>query len=159
MITGISHANIRVNDIDRCLPFYRDVLGLTVTWDERGQNLDEVTAQQSRRAVFLRWAEGPAQSFVVLQSFPPEVDLPKGGFMARLSALGLNHFGFWVDDLEPIMARARAAGTTFVRDAAVDCIPRHMGYADPSQTRCFRTIQLADPENNVVQLDQWLLPL
>ena len=28
MITGISHANIRVNDIDKCLPFYRDVLGM-----------------------------------------------------------------------------------------------------------------------------------
>jgi catechol 2,3-dioxygenase-like lactoylglutathione lyase family enzyme len=157
MINGLSHANIRVRDIDACLPFYVDVLGLTITLDERGQQVAERLTDQ-RRAVFLRWGEGPKQSFVVLQSIPiaegetvPELN----GHAARLWAMGLNHFGFWVDDLEPYLARAANAGVQLVR-ATVDCVARHYGYDDASDASCVRTAQMSDPEGNVIQLDQWV---
>src|SRR5262245_43301670 len=126
MFAGLSHTNIRMRDIDRCLPFYTDVLGLRVTLDEDAG---------WRRAVFLRWGEGPRQSFVVLQTLP----LPEGeavsepdGFRARLAAMGVNHFGFWVDDIEPILERAAKAGVQFVRDAVVSCKARDCGYDDTS---------------------------
>jgi catechol 2,3-dioxygenase-like lactoylglutathione lyase family enzyme len=157
MIIGLSHANIRVRDIDACLPFYVDVLGLKVTLDERGQQVSERLTDR-RRAVFLRWGEGPKQSFVVLQSIPivegetvPELH----GHQARLWAMGLNHFGFWVDDLEPILARAEKAGVQLAR-ATVTCVARHYGYDDPSDAPCVRTAQMADPEGNVIQLEQWV---
>ena len=137
------------------------MLGLTVTLDERGQQLsDRVTDR--RRAVFLRWGGGPRQSFVVLQCLPiaeGEAVSEPDGFQARLAAMGLNHFGFWVEDLEPILARAQAAGVQFVRDATVTCTARHYGYDEAGEAPCVLTAQLADPEGNVVQLDQWVAPL
>ena len=130
---ALSHTNIRLRDIDRCLPFYTEVLGLRVTLDEDSG---------WRRAVFLRWGEGPRQSFVVLQSLPePEgesVSEPKG-FQARLAAMGVNHFGFWVEDIEAILVRAARAGAQSVRDAVVTCKARDCGYDDSSDAPAFRT--------------------
>src|SRR5258706_15611494 len=138
MITGISHTNIRVRDIDRCLPFYRDVLGLKVSWDERDQDISGDQTKR-RRAVFLRWNLGPHQGFVVLQSFPSRDGTSEpepAGHQTKLSAMGLNHFGFWVDEFETIVARAVRAGVQMVRDGPVTCIARHYGYDDPSDDPC-----------------------
>lgn len=152
MIGGLSHTNIRVHDIDRCLPFYRDVLGLSIAFDQGGQ---QVAPGSWRRAVFLRWDDSP--SFVVLQSLPPDAASAReqDDFKTKLYAMGLNHFGFWVDDLEPILARAEAAGVQFAR-GTVNCNGRAYGFDDASDETYVRTAQLVDPENNVVQLDQWM---
>jgi catechol 2,3-dioxygenase-like lactoylglutathione lyase family enzyme len=160
MIGALSHTNIRVRDIDACLPFYTEVLGLRVTLDERGQQLSERVTDR-RRAVFLRWGTGPRQSFVVLQQLPVAEGEPVAelhGFQARLRAMGLNHLGFWVDDLTQILERAARAGVQMVRDATVTCTARHYGYDDPSEAPCVLTVQMADPEGNVIQLDQWVGP-
>ena len=160
MIHGISHTNIRVRDIDKCLPFYVDVLNLKISLDDGKQAISGGDFH-GRRAVYLRWDLGRGQSFVVLQSFP-EVG-PNGvfepiGYDAKLTAMGLNHFGFWVDNLDEFVLRATRAGVHFVREAPVTCFARHYGYADTSDEPCVRTVQLADPENNVIQLDQWIKP-
>jgi catechol 2,3-dioxygenase-like lactoylglutathione lyase family enzyme len=160
MINGISHANIRLEDIDGCLPFYRDVLGLKITLDE-GEQQTSIAHVNSRRAVFLRWDSAPYRSFIVLQSFPSgfeEGQARSRDFRARLTAMGLNHFGFWVDDLDGILARAAMAGVQFVREAVVTCVGRHYGYAGMGEEACVRTAQLSDPEGNVIQLDQWVGP-
>jgi catechol 2,3-dioxygenase-like lactoylglutathione lyase family enzyme len=156
MIQGLSHTNIRLRDIERCLPFYTEVLGLRVAFDE--DTRQSGNGGFPRRAVFLRWSDGP--SFVVLQSFPGDGagESEPDGYMARLAAMGLNHFGLWVDDLDPILARAEAAGVPAVRDGPVDCTGRNVGYPAALERTCLRTAQLVDPENNVIQLDQWLLP-
>ena len=69
--------------------------------------------------------------------------------------VGTHHFGFWVDDLEPYLARAAKAGVQLAR-ATVDCVARHYGYDDASDASCVRTAQMSDPEGNVIQLDQWV---
>ena len=159
MIRGLSHTNIRVRDIDKCLPFYVNVLGLKVSFDEDTRSSGDSEFQ--RRAVFLRWENGPARSFVVLQTLPAEAgqeDSEPGGYLARLSAMGVNHFGFWADDLGAILTRAAAANVPAVRDGPVDCTGRNVGYADVRDEICLRTAQLVDPENNVIQLDEWVGP-
>ncbi len=156
MIGGIFHTNIRLRDIDKCLPFYRDVLGLKVSSDsgaERsaGGNINE------RRAVYLRWDLGPKQSFVVLQSFQSaESEAPPKAHLENLLAMGINHFGFWVDDLDAIVTRAAQAGVKTVRETSVICIGRDYGYPDVGSEPCVETVQLIDPENNVIQLDRWI---
>jgi catechol 2,3-dioxygenase-like lactoylglutathione lyase family enzyme len=160
MISGISHTNIRLRDLDHSLPVYRVVLGLRVAMEEAGQDASQ-NAGSSRRAVFLRWDVEPCRNFVVLQSFTvggDSAELRSADYKAKLSAMGLNHFGLWVDDLDAILARASQAGVQFVRDAVVTCVGRHYGFADLADVPCVRTAQLADPEGNVVQLDEWVGP-
>jgi len=146
--------NIRVRDSDKCLPFYVDVLGLSVAFDEGSRRSGENGL--ARRAVFLRWEDGSSRSFAVLQSFPADSgvsDSEPGDFLARLSAMGLNHFGFWVTDLDAILARAAQADVRPVRDRPVSCTGRHVGYPNALDEVCLRTAQLVDPAGNVIQLD------
>ena len=66
-IQAVSHIAVGVRDMDVALPFYRDVLGMYVSADkveEFPQGPDQPPAQ--RRAVYLRWVDGPHASFVVL---------------------------------------------------------------------------------------------
>jgi len=72
---GISHVAIGVADMERSLHFYRDLLGLTVTLDkeEPVRGSDRLFAdpeQNRRRAVYLRWADGPEAGFIVLSQKP-----------------------------------------------------------------------------------------
>ena len=91
---------------------YRDVLGLRVTADkieEFPQGPGQAPAQ--RRAVYLRWVDGPHASFVVLdQQITNEIK----GEPAQLFQMGCHHFAFWVDDIDEMMERVRAAGITVV---------------------------------------------
>src|SRR5438132_4300036 len=105
MIQGISHTNIRLRDIDKCLPFYVDVLGLKISLDDGNQAISGGDFHR-RRAVYLRWDLRQRQSFVVLQCFPADVSNESSetiGYDAKLTAMGLNHFGFWVDNLDEIV--------------------------------------------------------
>ena len=66
-VLSVSHVAVGVRDMERALRFYRDVLGLSVTAD-RAQEFKSFTTGEpvSRRGVFLRWRNGPHESFVVL---------------------------------------------------------------------------------------------
>jgi len=66
-VRALSHVAVGVRDMDRSLAFYRDVVGLAVTSDrveEFAQGAEQAPAQ--RRAVYLRWGDGPHSSYVVL---------------------------------------------------------------------------------------------
>ena len=89
---GVSHVAIGVSDMERSLRFYRDLLGLTVSLDKeepvRGsERLFADPAQNRRRAVYLKWADGPEAGFVVLSQKPGEPSgRPITGSMARRTA-------------------------------------------------------------------------
>ena len=66
-IQAVSHVAVGVRDMEVALGFYRDVLGLRVTADkieEFSQGPGQPPAQ--RRAVYLRYQDGPHESFIVL---------------------------------------------------------------------------------------------
>jgi len=70
---GISHVAIGVSDMERSLRFYRDLLGLTVSLDKeepvRGsERLFAEPAQNRRRAVYLKWADGPEAGLELLDA-------------------------------------------------------------------------------------------
>lgn len=150
-ITGFSHVNIGIRDAEKCLPFYCDVLGMVVSLDDddRHQLSDR---KYHRRAIYLRWQSGPKQSFIVL-------DLDHGrkesGAPPQLAAIGINHFGLWVDDIAAILDRARQGGYRIPHDDH-PCAGRHYGYDAPDGEAFVRTAFLLDPEDNLVQLDQWV---
>src|ERR1700730_14720411 len=97
---GISHVAIGVSDMDRALPFYRDILGLEVMLDA-----EEKVGQGKRRAVYMRW--NATSGFLVLsQTLGREAP----GKPLRLHQVGLHHFAFWVDDLRPRVEKLERAG-------------------------------------------------
>lgn len=147
-IQAISHVAIGVRDMDASLVFYRDVLGMRVCTDEVEQLPAVGNAPAfERRAVHLRWREGPTESFVVLDQ---RLSQPAPGEPAELFQVGTHHWGLWVDDLDSIVERARAAR-----------IPVAIGPLE-SGTESFgeppggviRTAFLHDPDGNFVQIDE-----
>ncbi len=111
-IEAVSHIAVGVRDMEVALGFYRDVLGLRVTADnieEFPQGPGQEPAQ--RRAVYLRWLDGPHASFIVLDQ---QITNDIKGQPAELFQMGCHHFAFWVDDLDDMLARVRAADVTVV---------------------------------------------
>lgn len=108
---AFSHVAIGVSDMERSLPFYRDLLGLRVTLDTVENiggfaALFHSPARGQRRAVYLRWEDGPHASFVVLSA---PIGAPSGTPI-KLDQVGIHHFSFWVTELRTRVGRLRAAG-------------------------------------------------
>jgi catechol 2,3-dioxygenase-like lactoylglutathione lyase family enzyme len=152
-IRAVSHLAIGVRDVDAALPFYRDLLGLRVVVDREERFVDpsaDPPAERIRRAVYLRWADGIDTQFVVLDQ---QLATPAQGEPAKLFQIGIHHVAFWVDDLEPFIAGAAAVGGRVVGPPVESGGP---SYAEPEGSRV-RTAYLADPEGNLIQLDQRLV--
>jgi catechol 2,3-dioxygenase-like lactoylglutathione lyase family enzyme len=108
---GVSHVAIGVSDMDKSLPFYRDLLGLRVTLDTMENvgglpSLFRDPQKGKRRAVYMRWEDGPEASFIVL-SAPVG---PSSGEPIKLDQVGIHHFAFWVKDLRTKVEKLKAAG-------------------------------------------------
>src|SRR5579883_3436816 len=96
-ITAFSHFAVRVQDVERSLHFYRDLLGFRLI-QERMEPLGPPPADGSpqplRRALYLRWADPPAP-FLVIEKREATVS-PAERSSVRA---GVDHYAWWVDDL------------------------------------------------------------
>jgi catechol 2,3-dioxygenase-like lactoylglutathione lyase family enzyme len=145
-VTNVSHVAIAVRDMDRALPFWTDVVGLHVTLD----TIEEFTIggrPVSRRAVYLRESDGANEPFLVLDQ--PGAGASPGGVKAMFD-LGIHHFGFWVDDIDEIAARANEAGTPVIAGPVTTDSIR---YGEPAGAEV-RTMLVRDVDGNVIQFDQ-----
>ena len=150
---GVSHVAIGVSDMERSLWFYRDLLGLTVSLDKeepvRGsERLFADPAQNRRRAVYLKWADGPEAGFVVLSQKPGE----PSGRPIKIDQLGIHHFAFWVSDLRERVERLKSAGVKIlVGPYESDSI----AYGEPPGKKVL-TCLFEDPDGIILQFDQRL---
>jgi catechol 2,3-dioxygenase-like lactoylglutathione lyase family enzyme len=150
-VRATSHVAIGVHDMDRALRFYRDLLGLEVAVDREECFVDVSTnpsTERRRRAVYLRWAYGPDDAFIVLD----QQERPIPGEPKKLFQIGVHHVAFWVDDISAYAAQAAAVGGS-VAYGPNDSGGEAYGEAPGSLVR---TVLLRDPEGNIVQLDQRL---
>ncbi len=150
-IQAVSHIAVGVRDMEVALGFYRDVLGLRVTADkveEFSQGPGQPPAQ--RRACYLRWVDGPHASFIVLDQ---QITNDIKGEPAQLFQMGVHHFAFWVDDIEAMLDKVRAAGITVVMGGQGGEGADTVMYGEPPGGRV-KSVFLRDPEGNYVQLDQ-----
>ena len=99
--TRIAHIGIAVAELDRIIPFYRDLLGLPE------EPLDD--ADGARIAGF-RAGDSLVE---LLESKSP--DSPIGKFVAKRGA-GIHHVCFVVDDLNATLDRCRRAGVRLIDD-------------------------------------------
>jgi catechol 2,3-dioxygenase-like lactoylglutathione lyase family enzyme len=148
---AVSHIAIGVRDMDKSLHFYRDLLGLRVTTDamENVGGLKSLFANDQkgkRRAVYLRFEDGPHASFLVLSQSPGAAS----GEPIKLDQIGVHHFAFWVDDLRERIERLRAAGAPIL---AGPFESDSVAYGEPPGKKVL-TCLFSDPDGIIVQYDQ-----
>jgi glyoxylase I family protein len=109
----VDHINLVVNDLEGCIGFYRDLLGMRVTmrarlkgeWIERVVGIGGVEAD----CVYLQPAQGPRLELLRYISpaglAPAGLDLP--------NTRGLRHIAFRVEDLDAIYDSLITAGVKF----------------------------------------------
>lgn len=91
----MEHVNLTVSDLDRSIAFYCEVLGFEIRW--------QGASSSGRRAAHV----GNADTYLALfEAAQPGRAPPDYG------AVGPNHFGLVVDDLEAVRVRLAAAGVT-----------------------------------------------
>jgi catechol 2,3-dioxygenase-like lactoylglutathione lyase family enzyme len=150
---AVSHVAVGVRDMDRSLRFYRDLLGLRVcldTMENVGGMKSLFTSPQKgrRRAVYLRYEDGPHASFIVLSQNPVETP----GEAIKLDQVGIHHFSFWVDDLRERVEKLKAAGVPIlVAPYESDSV----AYGEPPGRKVL-TALFQDPDGIIVQFDQRL---
>jgi catechol 2,3-dioxygenase-like lactoylglutathione lyase family enzyme len=150
---AVSHVAIGVSDMDRALHFYRDLLGLRVTLDtmERIGGMGTLFANPQkgqRRAVYMRFEDGPHASFIVLSQNPGE---PRGHPL-KIDQVGLHHFSFWVDDLRERVEKLKTAGVKILLPPTESDT---VAYGEPTGGKVLTTL-FEDPDGTIVQFDQRL---
>jgi catechol 2,3-dioxygenase-like lactoylglutathione lyase family enzyme len=110
---GVFHTGVTVSDLDRSIPFYRDVLGLELLVEPMGPSSGEefsealgVPEASVRLAVF-RVGDGSLELLEYLNpESPVECPLPP-------NALGAMHVAFQVRDVYAEVERLKARGVVF----------------------------------------------
>jgi catechol 2,3-dioxygenase-like lactoylglutathione lyase family enzyme len=121
--------NIRllVNDFDGCFRFYRDVMGLRVTWGKEGSN-------------YASFAAGPITLSIFLRRLMAR-DLDTQDLPVQAVAQDRVLLAFKVDDMEEEVATILARGCRLcVR------VTDHPDYG-------IRTAHLRDPDGNLIELN------
>lgn len=141
MLKGFHHAALSTPDLDRCLRFYRDVLGCQVVrefgWSAGFAAADAVTGLKDSacRAVMLKLRDSHLEVF----EFSSPVPLPADP-RRPVCDHGIAHICLEVTDIHAEYERLTAAGMAF------HCPPQPQG-------RDFVTYG-RDPDGNVVELLQ-----
>ena len=147
----IDHVNIVVQDLERMVAFYRDVLGLSLTrrvtisgpWVAATVGLADVHAD----VVYLDFPAGPRIELIrynrPAQDRPADVDRP--------NAPGLRHLAFTVQDIDAATDRLRGAGVRVFSD--VQSVPdTQVTYAGGVRKRL---VYFTDPEGNLLELCEY----
>ncbi len=149
---GVSHVAVGVRDMDKSLPFYRDLMGLRVVLDEV-QEIGGIAAMRqgaaarpTRRVVHLVWQDGDWAPFVVLSEFRGV----ESGPPPRLNHVGVNHFALWVDDLKVRAAKLESAGVKFQLPPTEVGGPTYGGGKTDKVLTCI----FEDPDGTLIQYDQ-----
>ena len=143
---GVSHIAICVRDLEQSLAFYRDILGMRVTFDE----VQDTTTgglpytyrhdRKARRTVHIRYGEGITAPSLVLTSHPGE---KSDGDPIRLDQVGISHLSFTVKDLKSLTQELLDKGVKFA--GPVDSFKNSQGEVS--------SIFVFDPDGILVQFD------
>ncbi len=138
MITKMHHTGFVVRDLDSCVAFYRDVLGLTAADPiiRIGPGISQVVGydQTELRRVFLAIADGHVLE-LIQYVHPLGADRPT----EERNAIGASHLAFEVDDIEETFELLVDRGAQGM-NPPVEIIPGRIG--------CY----LQDPEGNWIEL-------
>jgi catechol 2,3-dioxygenase-like lactoylglutathione lyase family enzyme len=150
-IRAMSHVAIGVRHMDNAVAFYRDVLGLRVTADRIEEfPQGDGQAPACRRAVYLRWIDGPESTYVVLDQ---HLSQETQGVPTPLFDAGLHHFAFWVDNFDDLLRRIGGMDLEIVMGGDGPGVGSEW-VGEPPGGRRVRSAVIRDPEGNYVQIDE-----
>ena len=144
--TGVSHMAMCVQDVEKSLAFYRDILGMRVTLDQvqdtTAGGLPHVYhhARKTRRTVHLRYGEGNTIPFLVVTSHPNE---DSDGHPIKLDQVGISHLSFTVRDVKTLAEELIAQGVQLA--APLEAFTNAQGEVG--------SIFVYDPDGILVQFD------
>jgi glyoxylase I family protein len=142
MFSGIHHASFTVSNMDRSIAFYRDILGMELTWDSKAAGVkfegpvsDAVTGcpGTEQRIAFLTLGEDRIE----LVEFTPT---GKAQIDNKPSDTGSAHICFKTDNMEEVYRRLKA------NNVRLHCPPQDNG---PAIVIYFR-----DPDGCVLEATQ-----
>jgi catechol 2,3-dioxygenase-like lactoylglutathione lyase family enzyme len=144
--TGVSHIAICVRDLDTSLEFYRDLLGMRVTFDEvqdtTSGGLPSVYKhhRKTRRTVHVRYGEGHTTPSLVLTNHPGD---QADGEPIKLDQIGISHLSFSVKDVKALAGELAAKGVRMA--APIEAFTNAQGGVS--------SIFVYDPDGILLQFD------
>jgi glyoxylase I family protein len=142
MFSGIHHASFTVSDMDRSIAFYRDVLGMELTWDSKvagvqfkGPVSDAVTGcpGTEQRIAFLSLGESRIELVEFTPTGRPQTD-------NKPSDTGSAHICFRTDNMDEVYRRLQT------HNVPLHCVPQDNG---PAIVIYFR-----DPDGCILEATQ-----
>jgi catechol 2,3-dioxygenase-like lactoylglutathione lyase family enzyme len=146
MINGIHHTSFTVRNMERSIAFYRDILGMKVTWDSlaagvqfRGPVADNVTGcpGTEQRLAFLAVGESRIELVEYTPTGKPQTD-------NKASDTGSAHVCFKTDNIQELYRKLLA------NNVRLHCAPQELDFA---QVMYFR-----DPDGIILEAAQGQLP-
>ncbi len=127
----LEHVNLTVADLQRSVDFYTRVFGFAVRW--QGETSDGKPAAHV----------GDDRSYLALFQARDTTPLERKSY----DRIGLNHFGFVVNDIDAIKKRLREAGITHHSEQTYDP-GRHVYFLDPDGIEV-ELVQYAQGESSI----------
>ena len=142
MILKTDHVAINVTDMEKCIPFWRDVLGLKQTHDfyMTGNFLDTVQDKTDMEYRIVKFVSPEGFMLELLEDHGHYVEPQK---KLTLQDAGLRHFAFEVDDVDAAYKRVKKAGCETVSKPAT------------CEDGSMRLFFVRDPEQNLIELMQF----
>jgi len=151
-VSRVFHCNVNCSDLERSLPFYRDVLGLTTGAHTVSPEQDGA-AFGLPRVAWDAWIllDDRGYDGVVVDLLEWQTPRPTGTPPAAANVLGHSRLGFTTGDLDGVSARLRAAGARCFGEphgVALEGIPpiRSLTCLDPDGTMIELVEQPGGPE-------------
>ncbi len=141
-ILKTDHVAINVADADRCIPFWKDVMGLEqiADFEMEGKFLDTVQGRSNMRYRIVKFVSPEGFMLEVLESKNCAMPAP---FRSVLQDTGLRHFAFEVDDVDAMYEHVRACGCETVSEPCT------------CEDGSMRLFFVRDPEQNLVEIMQF----
>jgi catechol 2,3-dioxygenase-like lactoylglutathione lyase family enzyme len=140
MIIGLHHTGFVVEDLERAVAFYRDVVGMEVVsrYERTGPGIEQVIGYEGAHLKIAHMGAGGEQTLELIQYLNPPPDRRPTG---ERSVLGASHLAIQVDDIEECFERLVAGGAKPLNP------PTELA---PGRTACY----LQDPDGNWLELIQ-----
>jgi len=142
MIRGVHHISLSTVDLDRCIHFYRDLLGMTL--DRVSSLVPGFTSFET--VVGLQHVSGQVAQFNLgnlnMEVFCYRDPVPRPGERRPACDAGIRHLAFDVKDIHVEYERMRAAGVDFIS------APQHIPPGKCTSCYCY------DPDGNIVELQE-----